>query len=39
MESLRKSGVCGCAVGGRGGGGLGVWALYALLEKWEINLL
>ena len=29
MESLRKSGVCGCAVGGRGGG-LGVWALYAL---------
>ena len=37
MEILRKSGVCVCAVGG--GGGLGVWALYALLEKWEINLL
>ena len=31
--------VCVCAVVGRGGGRLGVWALYALLEKWEINLL
>ena len=38
MEILRKSGVC--AVGGGGGGGrVGVWAQYALLEKWEINLL